>query len=184
MNENELIGSVQKKIEREKALIAGATQMRAAATNAAVQSQLDNQIRDGRRNIQYFESKLRELQSRKLGQGIQNMPMGSGSAGPLPPAHGVSGIHQGRQRNGDLRQGHGPRGGYGGTGTEYGDAGPGGYSGQLTSTDGMVPPRPPFGPLGPADRIPRARPNYCKLGRCDARSPHRMVLGWLTRSLN
>ena len=62
MKEDEAIQNVQKKIERERVLINGANAMRAQTNNEAVRSRLDSQMREARRNLQFFEEKLRELQ--------------------------------------------------------------------------------------------------------------------------
>ena len=63
MNHDETVASVQRKIDREKALIQAANAMRQSTNNPAVLSRLDGQIRDGRRNIEYFEGTLRDLET-------------------------------------------------------------------------------------------------------------------------
>lgn len=70
---------IYKKIEREKMLIQAASMMRLQTNNDAVRSKLDSQMREGRRNLEFFEEKLREFQMRRLGQGVENMGLGSGS---------------------------------------------------------------------------------------------------------
>lgn len=63
-----------------------ANAMRAQTDNEGVRSRLDSQIRDARRNLQFFEERLRELQMRQLNQGVDDMSMHDGSDGPpLPP---------------------------------------------------------------------------------------------------
>ncbi|KAI9871591.1 MAG: Serine/threonine kinase, partial [Pleopsidium flavum] len=154
---------VYKKIEREKTLINGASALRQQTDNPTVQQRADSQIREGRKNIKYLEDRMRELQMRRMGQGMEGMSMGSGSnGGPPPPAHGSSSQQRGLRSNGppalppkDARGSYGDRG-------DYGDPGPGGYS-QLGSGHGMMPPRAPFGPPAPSSTMPKARPNYSKL---------------------
>lgn len=162
------MSNVYRKIEREKALINAATNMRTSTQNASVHQRLDSQIREGRKNIGYLEEKMRELQMRRLGQDTEGMSLGSGSnGGPAPPAHGTLPPQQRELRN--QRDGpptpppKEPRGGYGGDRGDYGDPGPGGYS-QLSGGHGIMPPRAPFSPPGPSSGSPRPRPNYSKLG--------------------
>ena len=148
MNEDAAIQDLYRKIDREKAIINAANQMRQATSNAQVNSRVDSQIRDARRNMQYFEQTLQKLQTSKLGGDMSNMSI-SGNGGPPPPQHG------GPARGMNNQQG------YGG-GADYGTPGPGGYS--MGGAPGLMPPRAPYAPPGPADRSPRARPNYSKLG--------------------
>jgi len=161
---DQAIAEVYRKIEREKALINAATHMRQSTNNAAVQARVDSNIRDGRRNISYLEDKLQELQLRKMGRGEDGAPP--------PPAHGGRGY-----QTPSARAGHpyvpsgGPtpppkdsRGYFAAPGDrgDYGDPGPGGYSQGGT---GMMPPRPPYGDPRPYSApIPKARPNFSKLG--------------------
>ena len=151
------IAEVYRKIEREKALMNAASHMRQSTNNAAVQARVDSNIRDGRRNIGYLEEKLQELQLRKMGR--------SDEGAPPPPAHG-----------GPAYQSQGGRGGpraapapppkdpqwYSADQGDYGDPGPGGYSQGGT---GMMPPRAPYhDPRQPNAPMPKARPNFSKLG--------------------
>ncbi|KAF5538428.1 kinase C [Fusarium phyllophilum] len=89
MNDDDAIHSIHKKIEREKALINAANSMRAQTNNEAVRSRLDSQMRDGRRNLQFFEEKLRDIQMRRVNSGVGDMSLGgpSDDAGgpPAPP---------------------------------------------------------------------------------------------------
>jgi len=168
MNDDQLISQVYKKIEREKTLINGASALRQQTDNPAVQQRADSQIREGRKNIKYLEDRMRELQMRRMGQGVEGMSLGSGSnGGPPPPAHGQSSAQDRGLRNNPRGVPTPPprdaRGGYGDRG-DYGDPGPGGYS-QLGGGHGMMPPRAPFGPPAPNSTMPKARPNYSKLGR-------------------
>lgn len=85
MNEDEAIQNITKKIEREKALINAANAMRSQTNNEAVRSRLDSQMRDGRRNLQFFEEKLRDIQMRKVGHGVEGMSLGGDDGPPAPP---------------------------------------------------------------------------------------------------
>lgn len=151
------IAEVYRKIEREKALINAASHMRQSTNNAAVQARVDSNIRDSRRNITYLEDKLQELQLRKMG--------GGDDGAPPPPAHG--GGNQGRP--GPAGPGAGPtpppKDSRWYTGTDrgdYGDGGPGGFS---QGNTGSMPNRAPLGDPRPYSQpIPKARPNFSKLG--------------------
>lgn len=149
---DEIIASVYHKIEREKALIAAATNMRQSTDNKSTQQRIDGEIREGRRNIAYLESKLRELQSRKDGDALSGPPQ-------LPPLGAAD------EQRGGLDAPTPPpkdsRSGYMGDTGDYGDPGPGGYSQGGT---GLMPSRAPFADPQPNPAIPKARPNYGKLG--------------------
>jgi len=149
-NDDEVVRDIHKRIEREKALITAANAMRQSTDNPAVLSGLDTKIRDGRRNIEYFEGRLRELQMRRLGTGMDNMNLDSNANG------GPQGMQVGYGRGGPD-----PRGQYGQSG-EYGDQNQE-YS-QLSGGNIMMPPSAPFARPGPASNMPRARPNYSRLG--------------------
>ena len=153
MNEDAAIQDLLRKIDREKAIINAANQMRQATQNAQVTSRAESQIRDARRNMQYFEQTLHDLRARKMGSGMNNLSLRNGGP-PVPPPKGPGG-HQGGRGMMNNQQGYVGEG-------DYGAPGPGGYSGG--GAPGMMPPRAPYAPLGPADRSPRARPNYSKLG--------------------
>ena len=149
MNEDAAIQDLHRKIEREKAIINAANQMRQATNNAGVNSRVESQIRDARRNMQYFEQTLNDLKQRQMGSSMGNMSI-SGNGGPPPPQHGS-------QRSAN-------NAGYG----DYGAPGAGGYS--QGGAPGMMPPRAPYAPPGPQDRSPRPKANYSKLGKSLARS--------------
>lgn len=146
MNEDAAIQDLHRKIDREKAIINAANQMRQATNNAGVNSRVESQIRDARRNMQYFEQTLNDLKARKMGADMSKMSI-SGNGGPPPPQHGG-------QRSANSA-------GYG----DYGAPGPGGYS--MGGAPGMMPPRAPYAPPGPQDRSPRQKANYSKLGELD-----------------
>lgn len=160
--------NIYKKIEREKALINAANAMRQQTNNDDVRSRLDSQMREGRRNLQFFEEKLRDLQMRHLGQGVDSMSLSSGSTAvnsvrpkssdlrgdaegpPTPPPKDASGGH-----------GAGDRGSYGS----------GGYS-NIGAHGDIMPPRAPFTAPGPGQGVPKARPNYTKLDLIKYDTPH------------
>ncbi|KAJ5656367.1 AGC-kinase C-terminal [Penicillium longicatenatum] len=136
MDGDELIASVYRKIEREKALIAAASNMRQSTDNPLVQQRVDSNIRDGRKNIAYLEEKMRELQIRQLEQ------QGGGSpgdqrqgSGPAPPPKDFSGYF----------------------------AGEGDGHGYPQSGAGTMPTGAPFADPRPYAQVPKARPNYTKL---------------------
>ena len=133
---DETVANVQRKIDREKALINAANAMRQSTNNPAVLSRLDGQIKDGRRNIEYFESKLRDLDLQRTTSGMDNMNLQPGARkanNPLtpPPKDGWNGYVQPDQ------------GGYGGL-------------------PDMMPPRAPYAPQPPG--APIKRQNFSKLG--------------------
>jgi hypothetical protein len=138
---DETVANVQKKIDREKALMNAANAMRQSTNNPAVLSRLDGQIKDARRNIEYFESKLRDLDLQRTTSGMDNMS-----------------LHTGRNPNNPLTPP--PKDGW------TGDMGGYGSSNQLENLaggSGLMPPRAPYAP--PAPGAPNKRPNYSKLGR-------------------
>ncbi|OCK85966.1 hypothetical protein K432DRAFT_202923 [Lepidopterella palustris CBS 459.81] len=171
MNKDEVISNVHRKIDREKALINAANAMRQSTNNPAVLSRLDTQIRDGRRNIEYFEGTLRELEMRRLGTGMENMSLQQGGGG-LGPGQGPPGSSQRDARNPLTPP---PKDGWNGyvgpDNAGYGDqAGPGGYS-QISGGHGLMPPRAPYAPPGP-NAGSRSRPNYSKLDLIKYDTPH------------
>lgn len=146
MNDDEAIQNIHKKIEREKVLLNAAIAMRTQTNNEAVRSRLDGQMRDGRRNLQFFEEKLQELQMRRVNQGMGDMSMGGSGAqgqdGPPPPP----------PKDSDA-WGPGDVGNYG---TQQ-------YS-KIGAHGDLMPPRNPYAPQAPGANIPKARPNFTKLG--------------------
>lgn len=139
MNEDEAIQNITKKIEREKALINAANAMRSQTNNEAVRSRLDSQMRDGRRNLQFFEEKLRDIQLRKVGQGVEGMSLGADDAGrPPPPPKDASSA-------------------------AWGDQAAYGQQSQVGPPTDLAPPRHNFGAPGPG-AASKTRPNFTKLG--------------------
>ena len=154
-NDDDALSSVYKKIERERALLNAANQMRQQTQNELVRSRIDTQMREGRRNIQYLEERMQELQMRRMGQGMDNMSLGPGA-----------GQNTGLRNDRDGPPAPPPkdsRGGYDQAGPDRG-YGTGDYS-QIGGHGDMMPPRHPYAPPGPGQAMPRTRPNYTKLGR-------------------
>ncbi|KAI1455986.1 hypothetical protein F4805DRAFT_468393 [Annulohypoxylon moriforme] len=158
MNDEDAMANIYKKIEREKALINAANSMRQQTNNDDVRSRLDSQMREGRRNLQFFEEKLRDLQMKRIGQGVDSMSIGSSSTA----------TGSGRPPSGDVRNdGQGPpmpppkdTGDWsGGDRASYGSLP---YS-QIGGHGDLMPPRHPFPPPGPTSSIPKPRPNFTKL---------------------
>jgi hypothetical protein len=139
MNEDEVARDIHRKIEREKALITAANAMRQSTNNPAVVSGLDTKIRDGRRNIEYLESRLKEFEMKRLNSGMEGMHVDSSSGG-----YGSQGD-----------RGYGREDQYGSQGQEYS---------QLSGGNSMMPPSAPFARPGPQSTMPKGRPNYSKLG--------------------
>lgn len=162
-NDDEALASAYKKIERERALLNAANAMRQQTNNESVRSRLDNQMREGRRNIQYFEEKLRELQMRKMGQGMDNMNLGPSDNGGPAGRSLISGMHNNRDGGAPTPPPKDSRGNYIQQSSDRGDYGIQEYS-QIGGHGDMMPPRHPYAPPGPGAGIPKSRPNYTKLG--------------------
>ncbi|KAF2667348.1 hypothetical protein BT63DRAFT_290456 [Microthyrium microscopicum] len=84
-SDDELVRTITGKIEREKTLITAANQMRQSTTNPLVLQGLDTKIRDGRKNIEYLESRLRDHQEKvmnsRMGDMNLNQDGGYGASG-------------------------------------------------------------------------------------------------------
>ena len=157
-DDDKLIAEVYRKIDRERALITAATNMRQSTNNPVVQGRVDSNIRDSRKNIAYLEEQLKVVQ-------LRNMPGGE-DGGPPPPSHGGRGqanwAGRGRERgpNGPVPPPKDSRGYYNSYDSgSYGDLGPGGYSAGGTA---VVPPRAPYTERGP--KMSKAKPNFSRLG--------------------
>ena len=85
MNEDQAIQDLHRKIERERAIINAANAMRQATNNANVNSRVDSQIRDARRNMQYFEQTLQDLQQRRMAPDMSNLSINENGGRPTPP---------------------------------------------------------------------------------------------------
>jgi Hr1 repeat len=163
-SDDDALSSVFKKIERERALLNAANQMRQQTQNEQVRARIDTQMREGRRNIQYLEERMQELQMRRMGQGINEMNLNPNSAGAPGRPHSA-GLRD--DRDGaptpppkDSRGNSQSAGGYMDAGGGYGTAE---YS-QIGGHGDMMPPRHPYAAPGPGQGMPRSRPNYTKLG--------------------
>ena len=152
------MAEIYRKIDRERALMHAASSMQRATNNATVQAKADASIREGRKNIEYLEERLRTLQ-------LQMQP-----SGPPPPQHGGQAQYNqqsGRTAMGSPRPAPPPKDQsarpYGGEDHgDYGDPGPGGYSQGGT---GAMPPKSSFTDPRSFQPVPKARPNFSKLGR-------------------
>ena len=168
MNSDEAVENVHKKIEREKALITAANTMIRSTNNQQVLSRLETQIRDGKRNIEYLEGRLRELEIRRVGNNMDNMNLNSGSnRDHSPPPHGSAMGHQGYGREY-------PQPG------EYDPPAPGQQYSQLSGGNTIMPPNAPFARPGPGGAgQPKSRPNYSRLGKISCVA-HRLraILTW------
>lgn len=159
MADEDAVANIYKKIEREKALLNAANSMLAQTDNDSVRSRLNSQIRDGRRNVQFFEEKLRELQMRRVNTGMDSMSLRSGEAqdddgsGPPPPPPKDASGNWEHTRSGSSAS-------YGST--QYSKIGQHGD---------LMPPKHPYAPPGPGSSAPKPRPNFTKLGASIALSP-------------
>ncbi|GAB7362758.1 hypothetical protein MBLNU230_g3063t1, partial [Neophaeotheca triangularis] len=161
-NDDAAMQDVYRKIDREKAIIKAANQMRQASNNASVNSRAETNIREARRNIAYFEQSLNDLQTRRLGDGMGNMSLQGNGGPPPPPQHGGSGAAQPpRGMNNQL--------GYDSAQADYGAPGPGGYS--MGGGHGMMPPRAPYVP-SPEDRASKPKNQYSKLDLIKSDNQH------------
>ncbi|WPH04634.1 Protein kinase C-like protein [Acrodontium crateriforme] len=148
MNDDAAMQEIQRKITREQTIINSLIRMQAATGNAQVQTKVDSQLRDARRNIEYFSKTLNDLRARKLSAGMNNMSM-SGNGGPPVPQKYSTGT-PGTGTGANNQEGYD---------RDQADYGPGDYS----THPGLMPPRAPYAPPGPSDRSPASRPNYSKL---------------------
>lgn len=145
MSDSEKALDIQKKIDRERALLSAANLMRQQTNNEAVRSKLDTQMREGRRNLEFFETKLRELQNRRGIEGMHisggNRTSGYGPGNDEPPAPPPKDASSGYDHSG---YGHGHSKSVGGGGEVF-------YK-----------PNPP---------MPKGRPNFTKLGMTRSPTP-------------
>lgn len=154
MNEDEVIRDVQRKIDREKALINAANAMRQSTNNPAVLSRLDSQTKDGRRNIEYLEGRLKEIEHKKMGHSMGGMSLSSESAGPMTQPNDGLGQH-GRKNplatppKDSLTNQYGARR----TSGNYDHKG---------ASQSIIPPKAPYAPPPPPSK---QKSNYSKLGK-------------------
>lgn len=142
-NDDDALSSVYKKIERERALLNAANQMRQQTQNEQVRARIDTQTREGRRNIQYLEERMRELQLRVTGRPQSSGLRNDRDGPPTPPPKDS-------------------RGGYMGAGLDQGGYGSQDYS-NIGGHGDMMPPRHPYANPGPGQGMPKSRPNFTKL---------------------
>jgi hypothetical protein len=60
-----VLQDIARKIDREKVLIQGAIALRNSTENFVVQQKCDTNIRESKKNIEYLEDRMRQLQVRK-----------------------------------------------------------------------------------------------------------------------
>jgi classical protein kinase C len=96
--EDEVTRSIISKIEREKALLTAANAMRQSTSNPSVLQSIDMKIKDGRKNIEYLESRLREHQMKQMNAGMGGMDLNTGGYGQQgqfqQPGYGDGGYPQ------------------------------------------------------------------------------------------
>ncbi|RPA72425.1 HR1-domain-containing protein, partial [Ascobolus immersus RN42] len=81
-----VLQDVSRKIERQKQFIASARSMRQATDNPAMQSRVDNEIRNLQKNLMYLEDTMRELQlNNGPSSGSQSSQHGSGTYSQMQP---------------------------------------------------------------------------------------------------
>ena len=154
-NDEDALTSVYKKIERERVLLAAANQMRQQTQNEQVRARIDTQIREGRRNIQYLEERMQELQMRRVGQSLGDINIGGeSSSSNRPQSSGVPPTPPPKDS----------RGGFMESGSDLGGYGTQDYS-QIGGHGDMMPPRHPYAPPAPGKSTPKTRPQYTKLGQ-------------------
>ncbi|EWC46633.1 putative protein kinase C [Drechslerella stenobrocha 248] len=142
--DDEVISSVHKKIERERALITAARSMRQQTDNSSVQQRLDSSIRESQTNINYLEGVVRDLQNKqmqRLSAGIEAMSTAQIPFSDSPPAPPPK---NSRDSTREADSGYPPLSG----------------------------PRAPFAQQQPGPGMPKSRPNYSKLDLIKADSPH------------
>lgn len=155
MNDDDKIQDIIRKIEREKNLIKGGNMMRQQTNNDQVRSKLDTQMRESRRNLEFFEEKLRELQMRKMNQGVENMSLGTAGTPGTRPKSGSSAY-------GDLSGPPAPPPKDLSSSSQYGDRS---SYGQTSGQGGeLMPVGHPFPGQPPNSQVPKPRPNFSKLG--------------------
>jgi hypothetical protein len=79
--EDQTSQEIRQRINREKALLSAANTMRQSTNNPLVLQGIDTKIRDGRKNIEYLESRLREHQMNQMNQRMGNLDVGQAGYG-------------------------------------------------------------------------------------------------------
>jgi classical protein kinase C len=162
MNDDDKIMDIERKIEREKALINAAQVMRQQTNNEAVRSKLDTQMRDARRNLDFFESRLAQLKARKA----PHDAMGNLSLGP-PGTPGSRPKSAGTYNDQDGPPAPPPKDS---SGSFYDHRSSLGGSTLYSQPGDLMPNRHPFPGQPPNSSMPKPRANFTKLGRLPAPS--------------
>lgn len=159
--------TILKKIDIEKVFLGKAIEMRKAANsdNADVLSKLDSAVHSARRHLEYYEEMLRQVQVRRLGQGVDNMSLGAGG-GANSPVPGAM-----RPRSTDLRNEAGgapptppPKDSGASTWSDSATLNSQNYPSSSYTQTGMQ--SPSSYSVTPADTaLVKTRPNFTKLGK-------------------
>lgn len=161
MADDQAIEELQRKIQRERALVAAIPTMRQATTNNGINEKLDHEVRTMERNIRYFEDRIQQIRQRQNGSqhpAFQDLSI-SDSHAPQPPAHDGP-VSAATEQSPYAYQDPG----------SYGTPGPGGYS---MGSHGLMAPRGPYAPPSPAMMaMPKGRPAYSRLDLIKADTPH------------
>ncbi|KAF2279503.1 uncharacterized protein EI97DRAFT_178538 [Westerdykella ornata] len=145
-NIDDTIANVREKLEKEKVILNSITTMRNSTSNRDVLDSLEVKQRDSRRNLEYFQKTLADLEMKKMGSGMHNMTLDAGASrkagNPLtpPPKDGWNG-YMGQPQS------------------AYGDSQ--GPHSHLSGGSGLMPQSGPFTPGVPNAQTKRAQ--YTKL---------------------
>jgi hypothetical protein len=142
--DDEVSRTIVGKIEREKALITAANVMRQSTDNPMVLNGIDTKIRDGHRNIEYLEGRLREHRLKQANQRLGNLSIQDGGQAGQASGSGAGAAGYGRE----------------------------GAEGQTEPGSGVMPPAAPFAKGPPGQSVPKARPNYSRLDLIKYDTPH------------
>ncbi|KAI1436152.1 hypothetical protein GGR50DRAFT_686629 [Xylaria sp. CBS 124048] len=161
------VQEIQNKIDREKVFLTSASDMRRQTNNDSVRSRLDVKIEESQKLIDFFEGRLQEMlkkrdehQMRRLGQGVDNMSIGSSSTAvaSIPSSDFRGDGDMTSMLPSDASGWSGDRGHYGST--QYGQMGD------------MMPPRQPYASSGQGSSAPHPRPNFTKLDLIKFNTPY------------
>ncbi|KAF3935368.1 hypothetical protein ABW20_dc0102202 [Dactylellina cionopaga] len=145
--DDDVITSVHRKIERERALITAARSMRQSTDNSSVQQSLDSKIRESQNNINYLEGVIRDLQNKRMqnvsagldGLSLTSLNNAYAESPPTPPPKNPRDTSHEADLNYSATLGGGPR--------------------------------PPFAQQ-PGPGVSKSRPNYSKLDLIKYDSPY------------
>lgn len=127
--------------------MSAAITMRSLQINEAHRSRIDSELRDNERNIKFFKERLEAIKQRKVQQGLGAISLveaGGSQSPPVPPPK-------------DAGAAWGDQASYADGSVQYAQVGQHGD---------LVPPRHPYAGPGPGSGMPKARPNFTKLGVC------------------